>query len=182
MVWFYKDALDELRANFKYHKDDKHSRKAKISDELKSVLNKGANIIDIYRNEYGDGYLEHPFSSLINEFISVYYRVIEEDSKAKRETDLDELSQGLLLEFIEEAMGIRSRFGFDDFGSRELTGAISSIRKDIAKLKIDCLYFAENCKNRDEDYFSPESIQLTKLKELKSYIDRKLGEINPDTL
>ncbi len=66
-------------------------------------MNKGANIIDAYRNEFGEGYLEQPFSSLINEFIPKYYKIIE------------------------EAMGVRSRFGFDDFGSRELTGAISSI-------------------------------------------------------
>jgi len=182
LVGFNKDALDELRENFTYHKNDKYKRKLKISENLKTVMDMGFNIVDRYKDEYGKGYLDHPLSSLINRFVPAYYKILDADDEAKRETDLDKLSQGLLLKFNDDAMKIRDEFGLDNLGSKEMIALISSIRKDIYKLKFDSLYFAGNCEERYIDYFSRESNNIKELIEIKVKIERRIETINLNEL
>lgn len=59
---------------------------------------------------------------------------------------------------------------------------VSTSRKNIFRLKSDCEYFANDLERRYNDYFSSESLQLLKLKELKIYIDEQLKKIDPDQL
>jgi len=181
-VGFYKDALEELRDNYKYHNKDKFSRKSKISEDLRVIMNNGVSIIEKYKKTYGEGYLNYPFSNLINNFIPEYYKILEDDSENSRETDLDNLSQNLLLNFIKEAMYIRSKDGFDDLGSAELISLVSSVRKDIAKLKFDCIYFANDCEDRYNTYFSLESKYLKVLIGIKNFISEGIEVIDVEKI
>jgi len=182
IVGFYYDALEELRVKHDYHKKDKFNRKIKIADDLKMIMDFGVKIVDRYRKVYGETYLTYPFSNLINNFIPAYYSILDEDAENKRETDLDDLSQNLLKLFLTEAMNIRREIGFDELGTEDLVSMISSLRKDIYKLKFDCEYFANDCEIRYNLYFNVENKHFKELKELKEYINSNLREIQIEDL
>jgi large-conductance mechanosensitive channel len=173
-VGFYNDALLELRTNYDYHKTNKFSRKKKIGVDLKNLMDESSRFLNRNRNELTENYLEYPYVKIINEFIPAYYEYLNEYQSTGEETDFDHLSQNLLKRFLEKCAVIRKQIGFDDFGIEEIITQVSSIRKEIWSLKNDCIYFANNNEERYKAYFSPESSSLIKLKELKSFLDKRI--------
>jgi len=171
-VGFYNDALLELRTNYDYHKTNKFTRKKKLGEDLKNLMDESSRLLNRYRNELPNTYLEYPYAKIINEFIPAYYQYLYQ-SKGE-ETDFEELSQNLLEDFVLKCMNIRKKIGFDNFGIEEIVTQVSSIRKEIWSLKNDCIYFANNLEERFNAYFSPESLSLIKLKELKSFLDESI--------
>ncbi|TXD53639.1 MULTISPECIES: hypothetical protein [unclassified Polaribacter] len=173
-VGFYNDALLELRANYDYHKTDKYSRKKKIGEELKTLMDESSRLLNRYRQELNDTYLAYPFAEVINEFVPKYYEYLQKYQDTKEETDFDDLSQNLLYDFLTKCMAIKKEIGFDNFGIEEIVTQVSSIRKEIWLLKNDCIYFATNNEERHAMLFANESKSLIKLKELKTSLDQKI--------
>lgn len=181
LVGFYNDALLELREKYSYHINDKFNRKSKIGDDLKSMMDFAAKINMRYKELYILNNV-HPYYESINFLVSKYYSLLDEDVGKERETDLDKVSQEILLPFSENIFRFRPLLKEDKLGMEELLVMVSTIRKNIFRLKNDCSYFANDVEIRYNDYFSSKSKELKKLKELKNFIDKELGKINPDEL
>jgi hypothetical protein len=179
-VGFYNDALLELRTNYDYHKTNKFTRKKKLGEDLKNLMDESSRLLNRYRKELPENYMEFPYVIIINEFIPAYYEFLYENKG--EETDFEELSQNLLEDFLLKCMNIRKQIGFDNFGIEEIVTQVSSIRKEIWSLKNDCIYFANNLEERYNAYFSPESSSLIKLKELKSFLDKSIVMIEANKI
>lgn len=134
-------------------------------------LNLGANLVDEYKINKGEGYLDHPWSNLVNEFTPQYYKYLEECAEKNEPTDLRIISNLYLLPFIENAMNIRQVSGYDNFGSRTLVNLSSYIRKRINELEVNCVYYAENIEKQYTEYFSSENENSEKLKIYKKLFD-----------
>jgi len=182
LVNFYNDATEELRSNVKYHIKDKYERKKKIADSTQKALNNCLEIVEKYKNELGEGYLNHPYCSLINDFIPAYYKLLEEDIEENSETNLDKLSQLIFLPFLENIMRVRAQIGFEEYGVEGLVSSISTIRKEIYGLKYDIQYFTENLEERFNSFYSSESKGMKDILEIKSFIHSKTSQLDVNNL
>jgi|GEM_PF-2058871 len=176
-VGFYNDALLELRANYTSHSKEKQSRKLKISNDLKELMDSGAKILNKYKESF-DHHLEYPYARLINELIREYYDILGHDEKSGNETNFDVISGHLLYNFVKGAMDIRIQLPFDNLGIEEMVSMASSIRKEIWRLRFDCEHFAKNNQLRYDSFFSQDSENLRRLKLLKRKIDDRINNIN----
>lgn len=165
---FYSEALKELRDKYQSQINFKVEEQKKISDDLKKLLNIGANLVDEYKINYDEEYLNYPWSNLINEFTPVYYGYLKECEDKKEENDLRYISNNLLLPFLENAMYIRGTSGYDVFGSRVLVNLASDIRKRINEVEAHCKNYAEDIEYQYSNYFKDENENLLKLSNYKS--------------
>lgn len=169
---FYSDAIVELKEKHESQINFKVEEQRKISNDLMQFLNLGANLVDEYKINKGEGYLSHPWSNLVNEFTPEYYKYLEECAEKNEPTDLRIISNLYLLPFLENAMNIRQEFGYDNFGSRALVNLSSYIRKRINELEVNCVYYAENIEKQYTEYFNTENENSEKLKNYKKLFDK----------
>ena len=172
---FYSEALKDLRDKYQSQINFKVEEQKKISDDLRKLLNIGANLIDDYKINIGPDYLNYPWCNLINEFTPEYYGYLKECEDNKTATDLRIVSDELLLPLIENAMIIRQSYGYDIYGSRLIVNLSSDIRKRINEVEAHCKYYAEDIENLYLKYFIDENENILKIKDFKSKID-KLSE------
>ena len=171
MFDFYSDAFKELKEKYQSQINFKVEEQRKINNHLKQFLNLGANLVDDYKINFGEDYLNRPWSKLVNEFTPEYYKYLEECVQNNESTDLRIISNLYLKPFLQNAMLIRQEIGYDNFGSRILVNLSSDIRKKINELEVNCVYYAENIEKQYNEYFSIENENSKKLKEYRRQFD-----------
>lgn len=169
---FYAEALKDLREKYQSQINFKVEEQKKISDDLRKLLNIGANLIDEYKINIGADYLNYPWCNLVNEFTPEYYGYLKECDDNKVATDLRVVSNELLLPLLENAMIIRQNFGYDIYGSRLIVNISSDIRKRINEVEANCKYYAEDIENQYLKYFSDGNENILKIQELKTKFEK----------
>ena len=169
---FYSESLKDLREKYQSQINFKVEEQKKISDDLKKLLNLGANLIDDYKINIGIEYLHYPWCNLLNEFTPKYYAYLKQYEDNNEATDLRIVSDQLLLPLIEKAMIIRQTFGYDVYGSRVIVNLSSDIRKRINEVEAHCIYYAEDIENQYLNYFIDENENIIKIINIKAKFDK----------
>ncbi len=168
---FYSESLKELREKYQSQINFKVEEQKKISDDLKKLLNIGANLVDEYKINFGEGYLTYPWSNLMNEFTPIYYGYLDECEKKNEVSDLRIISNELLLPLLKDAMEIRQHYGHDIYGSRIIVNLASDVRKRINEVEAHCKNYAEDIEYQYSIYFMENNENLIKLREYKAKFD-----------
>ncbi|MFH6961322.1 hypothetical protein ACHRVK_01895 [Flavobacterium plurextorum] len=172
---FYSEALIELKRKYESQIKFKVKEQRKISNDLKLLLNKGANLVDEYKINFED-YLNYPWSDLMNGFTPAYYSYLNECEEKKEPTSLRFISDNLLLPFLKNSMDIRRDFGYDEYGSRGIVGLASDIRKRINEVEAHCKNYAEDIEYQYLNNFVEKNENLIKLEEYKQKIDQVINK------
>lgn len=168
---FYSEALKELREKYESQINFKVEEQRKINNDLKKLLNLGANLVDEYKINIGETYLSYPWAILINEFTPEYYKYLDECVEKNEANDLRLISNKFLLPFLKNAMKIRAQDGYDNFGSRILVNLASDIRKRINEVEVHCVYYAEDIEKQYKEYFSEKNENIIKINKYKLKFD-----------
>lgn len=173
-VDFYSESLKEHQQKYISHIKDKVQRQEEIGKLCKDFLDVGSKLIESYKVEYGtDKYLSRDWVIAVNEFIPAYYAYINECTEKKEQTNFRILSDNYFYEFLLHSMEIRDKEGFDNFGSQELVGIASNIRKKIFEIEMYSNQYAENIEYYFKEYFSTETESYKNFQVIQNKIEAK---------
>jgi len=181
IITFYNDLLEEIFVTTKNHIQTKYERKVAISFDLKTIMDKTRDLIIKYRTLELD-IDQLPYNDYVEELIGNYNDYLKYNEKEKKEADFNDISQNILLPFLENVVPISKERNYDDKDIEELLHLISSIRKIIYVVRIDSLDYANSITNRYNEYFSEESEQLRNLEEIQKIIHSKLSTLSLQNL
>lgn len=171
---FYDELLKEMFKNNKNHVKEKYKEKKIISFELNKIIEKAKRIALKYRKN--KDYKRLPYYSSIEDLLlnyNIYLR--ETDGK---ESDLNEISQTILLPFLESVSGIIQNPNEDEFEIIDLMDLISFIRKRIFFIKSTALIYSSNLEKRYYEYFSNESDHIERLEKIHKKLKEKIESLN----
>lgn len=169
---FYGDAFADLKQKYRDQIQYKVTEQKSIGKEMNDMLDMMNDVVDAYADEYGMGHhLNHPWSSLFNEYVPKHYNYLEQQIQADEMPDFRTISNDLLLPLIKEAMQIRSGNGFDNKGSRKVIKMASNIRKRINEVELYCVQYADDIEKQYNNYFSPDNSSLQVYQKIKKRID-----------
>lgn len=179
VVTFYDEVLKELLLNNKNHIREKYDSKFNISLQLNVIMEKAKMILIEYRKQF-DHYKDQPYYSSIEILLTKYNQYLKK--LGQKESNLDDISQNILLQFLKEIEGVLENPNDDKFGIIELLNLISNLRKEIYFIKSTALIYAKNMEKRFNEYFSEGNEHFKKLEKIQNTIHNRLSELNINKL
>lgn len=178
---FYIEAVPHLFSNYK----SQVSEKTKLKYELQELIQKMLVNIHTYRNCYFEK-LQIPYEKkgmvwfeLLNKFWFDYKIYIDymmyRQNKTGQDSDLSVLNANYFIPFHDEAVWLRQNKYGDLFDESKLIDEVGSIIVKIKQLEQFGRDYATDLKIHNNKYFSTESKNLNKLKELRDKINLKLN-------
>lgn len=169
---FYGDAFTELKQKYRDQIEFKVSEQKSIGKEMNEMLDAMNDVVDAYADVHGmRNHLNHPWSSLFNEYIPKHYGYLQQQIENGEMPDFRTISDELLLPFLKTAMALRSEGGFDNLGSRKVVKIASNIRKHIHEVEEYCRQYAGDIEKQYINYFSPDNESLKVYQAIKNRID-----------
>lgn len=173
LVTFYESVLTEMNLNNKNHVKEKYNYKVEIATDLNLIIETAHKIIRSYK--INENHKDLPYYRNVQDLIINYYKYISDLNK--KESDIDEISQKILLQFLNSVSPLIENPKDDNFGIIELIDMISAIRKRIFFVKSTASIYASNMENRFEDYFSEKNVHLSELERLQKILHEKINSI-----
>lgn len=179
VVTFYDEVLKELFINNKNHTAEKYEYKVKITTQLNHIMEKAKMILIEYRKQFDD-YANQPYYSSVNNLLYNYNKYLKDSGQ--KESNIDEVSQNILLSFLKEIDNLLENPNDDNFGIIDLANLISNLRKDVYFVKSTALVYSKNMEKRYIEYFSEENDHLKRLKKIQETINKRLDKLNVKAL
>lgn len=172
---FLPELFKDLYDKYEYHSKDMFEKKMIVRNELIKLMDRLSELINTYLQEIGqEEYLKYPASSLANETIFRYYKIIQEsfdeDRNPIKETDLLEIDETVLKFFNQEALAIRNGDEIFDVRLEPIIELISNLRKQIHLIKQRAIEFSESVESQYNNLMIDD-------RENKSYVNL-ISEIN----
>lgn len=161
---FYIELKKEVKSKYQNHINDKFLRKREIALKLNEIMDSCSKTIEKFREKHPDTFSKMNWHNLLNGFIGKYYEFID----PQEESDLLKIDNEVLKLFLEEGNEVRKEDGFP-YDTQEIVLKVSSVRKLLHSLKLDCEMFSNEIENLSNTYLEKES---TNFKDFKLLVER----------
>ncbi len=146
---FLPELFKDLYEKYEYHSKDMFEQKMLVRNGLIELMDRLSELINIYLRETNqEDYLKYPASSLANDTIFRYYKIIEasfdEDGNPIKETDFLEIDEKVLKFFNQEVLTIRNKGENYDIRLEPIVEFISNLRKQLYLIKQRAIEFSES--------------------------------------
>src|SRR5690606_6655998 len=146
---FLPELFKDLYEKYEYHSKDMFEQKMLVRNGLIELMDRLSELINIYlRETIQEDYLKYPASSLANDTIFRYYKIIEasfdEDGNPIKETDFLEIDEKVLKFFNQEVLTIRNKGENYDIRLEPIVEFISNLRKQLYLIKQRAIEFSES--------------------------------------
>jgi hypothetical protein len=182
---FLPELFKDLYDKYEYHSKDMFEKKMLVRNGLIQLMDRLSILINAYLQEIGhEEYLKYPASSVANETIFRYYKIIEEsfdeDRNPIKETDLHEIDETVLKFFNQEALAIRN--GEEDFDVRlePIIELIGNLRKQIHLIKNRAKEFSESIESQYNNLMIDDGENksyLNLISEIHAMLENELNKI-----
>ena len=179
VVTFYDEVLKELFLNNKNHTREKYDSKVIVSLKLNEIMHKSKTIAIEYRKAFKN-FNDQPYYPNLEILLLKYNDYLKQ--LGQKESNIDDISQKILLPFLEEVEGLIKNPNDDKYGIIELSNLISNLRKEIYFIKSTALIYSTNIERRYKEYFSKGNEHFKKLETIQKTIHNRLSEINVKNL
>ncbi|WP_431242100.1 hypothetical protein ACQ9BO_19495 [Flavobacterium sp. P21] len=142
-------------------------------------MEKAKMILIEYRKQFND-YANQPYYSSVNNLLYNYNKYLKDSGQ--NESNIDEISQDILLSFLKEIDNLLENPNDDKFGIIDLANLVSALRKDIFFVKSTALVYSKSMEKRYTEYFSEENDHFKRLKEIQETIHKRLDKLNVKNL
>lgn len=152
---FLPELFEDIYNKYDYHSKDIYTKKMDIRSSLIELMNKLSGLINEYLKENNkNDYLLFPASSLANETILKYYKIIEESFNQSgdfvKETDFNIIDDEVLKFFLKETFKIRRNIESYDTRLDPIIEQISDLRKGLHLIRETSQIFASNIQSQHE--------------------------------
>jgi hypothetical protein len=191
---YLPDFYDSVYQLHDRHIKDIFDQKMAIRKRLLDLMELSTKYIEEFKKRHPIISLESsPEWTTVNQLILDYHTVIDESfgpsGETIKETDFEKISTNVLQEFIESILKIRRENPEYDSKVMPLLEISAEVRREVELIKQRATEFSNNVKVEYKklaiDHLDNESI-LTKIKQLKIFIDKELNKIqrnsNQDTI
>lgn len=173
---FYSESLKELQNKYESQIDFKVKKQQKIAHRANDFLGICSDLIDDYKIEFPETYMDYYWVKLANNFSTKYYAYLEERKQKNEVTNFRIVSNDLLLPFLQIAMQLRDNPGYEKPVCRKLVVESSSIRKNISEIEFHCIHYANDIEKLHIKYFKENNKHLEELTRIKQLIDDKIAQ------
>ena len=160
-VDFYSEAIQDLKAKYVNHINNKVVKQQVLSDQLEEIISMCTLLIDNYKKI--GMYHTHYWPLLMNELIEAYHKYLKECNNHRKATNFRHISDKIIYPFLEQATAFAKNEGYGDFGCRDIIALSANYRKKNNQLELSCKFYAENVERTYNKYYSPNNEILTEL-------------------
>ncbi|NKI28481.1 hypothetical protein HCG49_18170 [Arenibacter sp. 6A1] len=171
---FYSDGLKELQTKYESHIDFKVKEQRKIAHRANNFLSICSEMVDYYKIEFPETYMEYDWVKLANNFTTQYFAYLEECKLNNEGTNFRIVSDNLLLPFLKTATKLRDYPGYEKPICRQLVVESAAIRKNISEIEFHCIHYADDIEKQYNEYFKDDNKHLNELTRIKQQIDDKI--------
>lgn len=173
---FYSEALQELKLKYEAHISFKLGEQRKIQEKTNNFLSICSELVDEYKSEFADSYMNYEWVKLANNFTDKYYEYLKACDINKEPTNFRMVSDNFLLPYLKIAMELRESIGYEKPICRTTVVESSTIRKKINEIEFHCIHYAKDIEKQYNSYFKEDSENLKELTNIKNLIDNKISE------
>lgn len=190
LLEFLPNQFDQIYAIADHHSNDIHQMKLRVISEMEAFIEKCLGLVTQYRSQFtADSYLIRPASRLCNGTVIAYNDVIKANlddfGNPIAETDLAVIKDGVLHDFIEQALEQRQDFQTFDTRLDPIIAHAKLVRQFIHAIKNRMLETAENIEieynNLINDTDKRQSYQ-TELNNLKKTLVDAMENVDEDKI
>ena len=178
LLTFYDDLLKEMAHNNKNHVKEKYDSKVEVSFDLNNIMETAKKIALRYRID--PMFRDLPYYGDIENLVSNYNRYLEQLNG--EESNINDISQNILLPFLEAVIPLIKSPEQDKYGMIELINMVSIIRKRIYFIRSTATIYSSNMEKRYDEYFSDSSAHLKELEKLQKLLHEKINSLNLNEL
>ncbi|MDV3876815.1 hypothetical protein [Elizabethkingia anophelis] len=171
---FYSELYNNVNHDHEQTRKFKYDKLVELSFEILDIYDKKSDMIDGYKDEFPNIYLNKPWVEVANKSILDYYKYIEQCEINQEQCSYDYISSKIFSTFIDSALNLRNTIGYGQHGEQEILRRISKLRKKLSFIRNRVINNAQYLENLRLEYLDESSIHLKEFKELIGQLEKSI--------